>query len=426
MFSLVFLFALPLAFGALAGPLNLLPEEHDPADGDDTTPMPKADPALTPAEPDDLHPGYDPFGDRSFDALLLGHGGANVHMGDDSAEEIHARGGDDFIQGAAGDDSIDGAAGDDRLFGGAGDDVVHGSGGADAVYGGAGNDQLTGEYVEGGAGDDTIAPQPYQLSQPYSDYQAHLGGTGEGITAHGQDGNDALFGGSGDDTLFGGAGDDVLSAGGGADALDGGAGRDQLYGLSGGNTLIGGADDDEIFAPSVFGHGANTALGGDGDDTLMGVSIAEVGASDLQIIESRDPVALMGQEGDDHLWLDANVTASGGAGNDVFAMGRTLDALERDYTDAEIPRITDYALGSDRLVLQMFSRYGFPDAAEDMGGYLTVTVEDHTPSAGTLVLVNGTPALIVEGVQGLTADDVVVQHADDQTVDTKVFTRTLP
>lgn len=211
MFGLVFLFALPLAIGALTGPLDLVPEDTDPSDGDDAPPTPETitDPALTDADPDDLHPGYDPFGDRAFDTLLLGHDGANVHMGTDSAEEIHARGGDDFIQGGAGDDSIDGAAGDDRLFGGYGDDVVHGSSGDDEVYGGFGNDQLTGEYVEGGPGDDAIAPEPHLLSQPYADYEAHLAGTGEGITASGQEGDDALFGGSGDDTLFGGAGEDV-------------------------------------------------------------------------------------------------------------------------------------------------------------------------------------------------------------------------
>ncbi len=102
----------------------------------------------------------------------------DIIMGTTEADEIFARGGNDFVNGGAGNDTIGGAAGRDTLEGGTGNDVVFGAAGDDDVTGGAGNDNIF-----GGSGNDDL-----------------VGGTG----------NDTLTGGSGNDDLSGGSGDDVF------------------------------------------------------------------------------------------------------------------------------------------------------------------------------------------------------------------------
>ncbi|MCP4686036.1 MAG: hypothetical protein GY867_11425, partial [bacterium] len=59
--------------------------------------------------------------------------------------------GDDRLYGGFGDDIFDGGAGDDRLYGGFGDDMLHGGAGDDRLYGGFGDDIL-----DGGSGDDRL------------------------------------------------------------------------------------------------------------------------------------------------------------------------------------------------------------------------------------------------------------------------------
>jgi Ca2+-binding RTX toxin-like protein len=56
-----------------------------------------------------------------------------------------------WIEGGAGDDTIDGGEGDDLLVGGSGNDTIRGHGGADKLIGGSGPDHL-----DGGAGDDIL------------------------------------------------------------------------------------------------------------------------------------------------------------------------------------------------------------------------------------------------------------------------------
>ncbi|WAP68664.1 calcium-binding protein [Jiella pelagia] len=75
---------------------------------------------------------------------LQGYGGS---------DEIHGRGGDDYLYGhsylASGDTAADGG---DRLFGGDGNDHLYGQGGDDYLDGGSGNN-----YINGGAGIDTFS-----------------------------------------------------------------------------------------------------------------------------------------------------------------------------------------------------------------------------------------------------------------------------
>ncbi|MEH0420329.1 calcium-binding protein [Streptomyces sp. B21-083] len=108
--------------------------------------------------------------------------------------------------------------------GGAGDDTIS-TGNSLRVAGGDGNDTITtsGDIVEGGKGDDVIR-----------------GGAG-GQSLNGDDGNDTVYGGADDDSLLGGKGNDVLYGNDGNDYIWGNSGNDKLYGGAGQDVLSAGA-----------------------------------------------------------------------------------------------------------------------------------------------------------------------------------------
>lgn len=107
--------------------------------------------------------------------------------------------------------------------GGAGDDTIT-AGPASFVRAGDGNDTVssTGDIVEGGAGNDVIR-----------------GDAGDQIL-RGNNGNDTLYGGTGNDLLYGGAGNDVMWGNSGVDQMWGNNGNDKLYGGPGKDILSGG------------------------------------------------------------------------------------------------------------------------------------------------------------------------------------------
>jgi Ca2+-binding RTX toxin-like protein len=100
-------------------------------------------------------------------------------------------------------DYIDGGAGDDTIMTGIRDNVIFGGDGNDSIIGTNADDNITGitgnDYIDGGVGNDYI---------------------------DGGFGNDTLFGGGGNDTIFGGVGNDLIYGGGGDNDLTGGAGAD--------------------------------------------------------------------------------------------------------------------------------------------------------------------------------------------------------
>lgn len=114
--------------------------------------------------------------------------------------------------------------------------------------------------------------------------------------------------------LDGTAGDDRLTGAAGPDTLAGGAGSDDLNGLGGGDRLAGGG-------------GADTLRGGEGNDVLLG------GAGND---------SLLGEAGGDVL--------RGGAGDDRIATGAGADIVQFGAGDGA-DRVSDFALGTDRLVL---------------------------------------------------------------------------
>ncbi len=146
----------------------------------------------------------------------------------------------------------------------------------------------------------------------------------------GTSGNDSLVGTAGDDTLNGLGGNDTLLGSGGTDFYDGGAGSDTLdvRTASAGVTIN--------FANGTVGGGFNgtfvnmeRALGSSGADRLIGAA----GGQNLSARGGND--TLEGGAGVDTLW--------GGAGADSFVF--------RESGTANADRISDFASGSDKIVL---------------------------------------------------------------------------
>src|SRR5690606_30981993 len=66
----------------------------------------------------------------------------------------------EYIQGGAGDNTINGGRGNNIIYGGAGNDTLSTGGGSDLIYGGSGNDTITSgsgtDRLSGGAGNDSL------------------------------------------------------------------------------------------------------------------------------------------------------------------------------------------------------------------------------------------------------------------------------
>ena len=133
-----------------------------------------------------------------------------------------------YIDGGDGDDFIEGGRGGDYLAGGKGNDVIYGLDGGDIISGGEGRD-----YIDGGSGGDTI----------------YAGA-----------GNDIIFGGAGDDTVKGEAGDNLIVGGRGQDSIDSGSGRNRII-TDGADAVAPGSDTPETVAPMDIP--ANISVEGD-------------------------------------------------------------------------------------------------------------------------------------------------------------------
>ncbi|MCA9139007.1 MAG: right-handed parallel beta-helix repeat-containing protein, partial [Planctomycetales bacterium] len=252
------------------------------------------------------------FGGLGSDSISGGAGSDDLHGGDD----------DDVISGGDDDDRIFGEAGNDQLLGDDGNDTIDGGFGVDVIEGGAGNDRLlagfgVGNIIRGDGGDDVItgSDEGSDTDPDFTDvifFGDYIDGGSGADTIDALGGADYVLGGEGNDTINagqgadfvqGGFGDDFIDVGGGThDVAHGDGGNDVLYGsLFGDDVLIGHSGDDKL-----FGRGGNdTLMGGQGNDFLNG----GVGTD---LIE--------GDEGDDELIGGGGVgdRLLGGAGNDVI------------------------------------------------------------------------------------------------------------
>ena len=290
--------------------------------------------------------------DTVIENFVAGSGNDAV-TGNDAANRLEGRAGNDTLTGGVGDDTLAGGEGADGLNGGAGGDTlwyaasdagvhvdlgagtargghatgdtfesIEGIGGsrhADTLTGGAGDDTLT-----GGAGADRLNGRGGHdwLRYGESDAGVHVdlgAGTARGGHAAGDtfESIEGLIGSRHADTLTGGSGRNGLEGGAGADRLDGGGGRDTLW-----------------YATSDTGvHvdlGAGTARGGHAEgDTFEDVE---------GVVGSRHVDTLTGGGGADELfggrggdWLHGGGgadTLTGGAGADGLTGGPGADELD--------------------------------------------------------------------------------------------------
>ena len=117
--------------------------------------------------------------------------------------------------------------------------------------------------VDGGAGDDTITVDPVVTAGQFI-----LGGAGD----------DTIMGGNGSDVIYGGPGEDLIVCGAGDCYVDGGPGDDHIFGGPGDDIIFAGDGNDEL----VAGDGDGLMAGGPGADSFSG------GSDQARIVAQRD------------------------------------------------------------------------------------------------------------------------------------------
>lgn len=322
----------------------------------------------------DVFSGIETFEGSSF---------ADVLVGNDAAQTLDGRLGNDAIQGQGGADTLIGGAGFDGLDGGAGNDRLVGGAAADSLVGGAGfdtadftdiGDDMVIDLASGSAlsddGIDNLSSVENVLATAFGDTVSGnaaanlLSGLGGDDRITGRDGADSLLGGEGSDTVFGGEGD----------SLDGGAGTDELSigpssavtinlvtGVHGGaalGTVIAGFEiirtgtgNDDVRA----GAAAVTLISSTGNDTLRGSALGDL------LDGGGDADRIFGVGGNDTILAGfGNDSLEGGAGADLIVIGRL------DGTD----QIVGHTSGTDRIGLDQ-STFGIAAAAA-IGDYLHV------------------------------------------------------
>lgn len=307
--------------------------------------------------------------------------------------------------------SVLGGAGDDTLYtssngfgaasGGDGNDTIYAHG---TINGDAGNDTIYIQQsyyagqVRGGAGDDIIyAPANQAVTAVFGDDgNDQLYGGNLADTLDGGAGDDRLDGGAGINALLGGAGNDRLIVMAGADGtvVNGGADFDTLE-VTGAVTIGGALISIEAIqlnaatltlSGSQFNTGlaANVQIGGSGSITVNMQPNFLYSAGQLQLLAgSNVSFTINGSASNDSIkaHLNASHTINGGDGVDQIRGGQLIDTINGDGGNDKITglggadvltggagsdqfryfgqsdsglgaaadRITDYAIGSDRL-----------------------------------------------------------------------------
>jgi len=293
---------------------------------------------------------------------------------------------------------LTGTAANDVLKTGAGNDIINGGMGNDAMTGGAGDDaymvDMAGDMVTeaANAGMDSVSSGVnYNLGAnvenlTLTDAAAEGAGNGLANMVTGNEANNKLFGNSGNDLLTGNEGDDVLNGGSGGDRLMGGLGNDLLFGGKGGDRMMGDAGNDTYVvddAGDVVSETSTVATEIDAVQSSVSHTLTAnvenltlIGSADINgigntlsntITGNAGKNTLFGNSGNDKLTGNSgNDTLNGGngsdrlagsAGDDVLYGGSSSDLFVFDSNAVfaanalGIDQITDFAVGSDKLVL---------------------------------------------------------------------------
>jgi len=207
--------------------------------------------------------------------------------------------------------------------------VAHGDDGNDTIYG-----TSAGEYIYGDAGDDRL---------------------------YGMGGDDVLIGGKGNNWLYGGSGNDILLGDKGKDVLDGGSGNDRLIGQKGDDAYYGGEGDDEYVFRSGMGLDSVSDTSGNDTINMTAVSSKVVGTigtfanpSYAEFTSSRNSITFNAFEieniysgrGSDifTIYSTAELNIDGGDGSDKFIFTGGLGIVNVNDTGTEYYK--------DRVIIQ--------------------------------------------------------------------------
>lgn len=322
--------------------------------------------------------------------------------GDDAANRVYARSGDDEISGGLGSDRLYGDSGDDTLYGGADVDILTGGAGADSIDGGDGLDLASyisslaavtvdlsaGTGIGGDAqGDVLVAIEQLQGSN----LGDSLTGDDTANRIYGEDGADVLSGLGGIDVMYGGAGDDTLLGGTETDVLSGGVGADSIDGGDGTDIAFFGRSAAGVTVDLLAGVGlAGDALGD------VYVSIEDVAGSDFadNITGNADANRLTGGLGDDVLdGGGGEDKIYGGEGADILKGGTLNDLLSGDAG-------ADSLDGGDGIDLAF---YAASDAAVQV---------DLGTGLGTGGHAQGDILVSIEDVAGSNFGDIIIGNGD--------------
>jgi Ca2+-binding RTX toxin-like protein len=227
-------------------------------------------------------------------ANINGNNNANTLIGTAFADNITARGGNDFVDAGDGDDTVDGGNGDDVLKGGRGNDQMFGGANNDRLHGGEGND-----YLDGGTGID------------WADFD---GGAAVDVdltagTAFGQ-GSDTLFN---FENVLGSSFADRIKGTAGNNVLDGAGGNDTFIATLGSDTIIGGLGSDTINFSALTSAVTNNLAAG----TYTATGATGILSGIENIVGSAYSDTLTGDAGDNVI--------DGGLGNDIINGGAGID-----------------------------------------------------------------------------------------------------
>ncbi len=390
--------------------------------------------------------GNDTLDGGAQNDTLMGEAGRDLINGGDGHDSIWGNtqiaptgsSDGDTLSGDDGNDSVVGADGADVLFGGAGNDTLRGNAGADSIYGGAGNDSMVGgtgndHFVvlnlgdiaveNAAAGDDTswvgisgwTNGAEIEIVRMFDSAASVTGsGSNEQIVA-----NAGLGAGS---VLNGAGGDDVLWGSAFADTLDGGGGNDIFRGGAGADSMIGGLGVD-IFVVEELGDVIVEAVGGGFDTAYITVDnyvLPESGgafAANLEVAYlAGTAVFLNGSSSGEN--MVANPTAgsvlAGFGGNDIlygsnfgdsFTGGTGGDQLN-GYGGADQFRFVEAAWGQD-IIWDFASAQGDKLVFSAASGVTAFGQLTQGTQGGWLLLSFGGNSILLNGVTGITAADVV-------------------
>jgi Ca2+-binding RTX toxin-like protein len=417
----------------------------------------EGDDTITFSEVNGVLPAAMLFGGSGSDTLI-GGSGADYLFGGTGNDVLLGKGGNDLVFGGSNNDTLNGGDGDDQSFGeldndrfiwnpGDDTDLNEGGSGIDTVEinGGNGAEAFTTTANGTRVRFDRVNPAPFSIDI----------GTCENLVLNANGGDDS-FSATGNlaaliqITVDGGSGNDTILGGNGADILIGGDDNDFIDGNQGNDTILMGAGDD-VFQWDP-GDGSDTVEGHAGNDRMIfnGSNIGEIFdvsangsrvrftrnigniVMDFDDVETLDVTALGGADifvinnlaGTDLTTLNANLAATGGAGdgqpdsviingttaNDTVLVsgadgGATVAGLSATVT------ITGSEAANDWLSIGLLAGDDFLDASGLVAGIINLTVDGGPDddvligSAGVDVLAGGDGDDVLMGGPGLDALD---------------------